>query len=359
MSNYFHVILFFRNCNPVETAPNVSEPSAVSNECISSPSHEEAILASLMDRWGLTDPDSWKIIFASQAESTRKQYRSNFLKFLQFILPLGVTVETAQLQHVFGFLKPYVQEKSAASTLRSYVAALKFYFTLFERTELVESKLFSFFAAGAQKLAPLPKRKVCVWNAAIPLQMIRDRSHPQIFLDSAREALFLLLMATGLRIDDVFKMGEEFCFEDADFVIPFVEKRKCKIKGSWSLVQKLKRYNGSARLCPVTAILLYSTFAVTVKKPGVTALFVSSTGERASKATLSRWVKELLIEAKIDASGGSCRSASTSAAYIRSLPIDVILSSAGWSSRVTFFRYYQREVNENGHEIATNLLPEM
>ena len=312
-----------------------------------------------MGYWGLADPDAWEVIFASQAESTRDQYRSNFLKFLAFILPLGVTVETATLQHVFGFLKPYIQEKYAASTLRSYVAALKFYLLLFKRNDLVDSKLFSFFAAGAQRKAPLPKRRTCIWNAAIPLQMIRDRAPPASFLVAAREALFLLLMATGLRIDDIFKMGDDFLFECEDFVIPFVEKRKCKIKGSWSLIQKLTPYNGNARLCPVNALLLYSTFSVTVRKPGEKALFVSSTGERASKATLSRWVKELLIDANIDASGGSCRSAATSAAYLRSLPIDVILNSAGWSSKVTFFRYYQREVKENVHERATNLLPKL
>ncbi len=84
----------------------------------------------------------------------------------------AVTIETVQLKHVFRFLKPLVDEKKAESTIRSHVAALKFYFLLFERHDL--ESLFKFFATGAQRLAPTPIRKEFVWDAGIPLKMIRD-----------------------------------------------------------------------------------------------------------------------------------------------------------------------------------------
>jgi hypothetical protein len=69
---------------------------------------------------------------------------------------------------------------------------------LFERTDLESSRLLKFFATGAQRLAPLPVRKAFVWDAGIPLKMIRDHAHPRDFLPVAREALFLLIMATGI-----------------------------------------------------------------------------------------------------------------------------------------------------------------
>jgi hypothetical protein len=40
-----------------------------------------------------------------------------------------------------------------------------------------------------------------------------------------------------------------------------------------------------------------------------------------------------------------CRSASTSLALERSVSIDVIMRSAGWSSENTFRRFYQRKVS--------------
>jgi hypothetical protein len=74
------------------------------------------------------------------------------------------------------------------------------------------------------------------------------------------------------------------------------------------------------------------------------ALFVSSTGTPASKDALRRWVQDLLMQAGIFASAGSCRSASTSAAFTRNCSLDDIMKSAGWSSANTFRKFYHREV---------------
>jgi integrase len=256
---------------------------------------------------------------------------------------------------VFSFLQPLVNDKKAASTLRSYVAALKFYFLVFERADLANSRLLDLFSTGAQRLAPLPTRKAFVWDAGIPLKMIRDRAHPTNFLSAAREALFLLLMATGCRVDDALKMGKDFCWERNDFVIPYLVPRKCKVKGQWTRTQRLASYSGSGRICPINAILLYSTFAVNVQKADEPALFVSSTGTKAAKATLARWIRDLLLEAGIKAPAGSCRSASTSTAYMRDIPIDQIMRSAGWSSSLMFFKHYHREMNPAFE--GANLLP--
>jgi site-specific recombinase XerD len=187
--------------------------------------------------------------------------------------------------------------------------------------------------------------------------MIRDRAHQADFLSAAREALFLILMATGIRVDDVHKLGEDFRLENGVFVIPFLGKRKCKINGQWTSEQRLAPYPGNERLCPGNALLLYATFAVPIRAPNVKSLFVSSKGQAAAKGTLCRWVKDILREAGIEAPAGSCRSASTSAAFSRNVSIDVIMSSAGWSSDLVFFRHYHRGVGKQLH--AANLLPQL
>jgi site-specific recombinase XerD len=188
--------------------------------------------------------------------------------------------------------------------------------------------------------------------------MIRDRAHPTDFLSAAREAVFLLLMATGIRVDGVHKLGEDFKLENGVFVIPFLGKRKRKIKGVWTAEQRIAQYPGNERLCPVNALMLYATFSVPIRQQGEKALFVSSTGKAASKDMLGRWVKDILHEANIHAPAGSCRLASTSAAFARKVSIDVIMSSdAGWSSDSVFFRHYQRGVGK--HVFSANLLPQL
>jgi hypothetical protein len=116
--------------------------------------------------------------------------------------------------------------------------------------------------------------------------MIRDRGHPVSFLTAAKEAVFLLIMATGLRVDDLYKLGKDFRWENQVFVIPFLEKRKCKVRKTWTRVQRIAPDMGSRHMCPVTALFLYSTFAVRVQDSSFDALFVSSTGQKAFIATL-------------------------------------------------------------------------
>ncbi len=308
-----------------------------------------------MDRWGVKSPDAWRTIFSSLAPGTQKSYRLIFTKFLQFMKTCNVDVNTVLLEHVFQFLDPLIVSKKAESTLRSYIASLKFYLRLFQRDDLVTNPLFDLFSAGAKRQAPAPKTNSWVWDAGIPLRHIRDKAHPKDFLEAAREAAFLLLMATGLRVSDLFLLSEDFSLENGVFTIPFLGKRKCKIKGRWTTEQRISAYPGSERLCPINAILLYATFSVPVRVPGEKALFISSTGRRAAKATIGGWVRNLLSEAGISATAGSCRSASTSAAFLRKMNIDVILASAGWSSDLTFFRHYQRAIK---HPVSgANLLP--
>jgi site-specific recombinase XerD len=297
-----------------------------------------------MDRWNVKSPAAWRTIFAALAPGTQRSYRQIFTKFLVFMKSNKVDVNTVSLELVFQFLDPLLQSKKAESTLRSYFAALKFYLQLFQRDDLVSAPLFDLFARGAKRQAPAPRSKTWVWDAGIPLRFIRDKPPPTDFLAAAREAALLLLLATGLRVGDIFLMSEDFSLSHGTFVIPFLEKRKCKVKGRWTTEQRISEYPGSVRLCPVNAIMLYATYSVPIRVPGEKALFISSTGRRAAKATIAGWVRDLLSDAGITATAGSCRSASTSGAFLRKVNIDVILSSAGWSSDLTFFRHYQRTV---------------
>jgi hypothetical protein len=171
--------------------------------------------------------------------------------------------------------------------------------------------------------------------------LLKNRPRPSAFLPLAREALLLLLLATGWRVNDAAKLGGKVRFDDEAAIFYFVEKRKCRIKGTYTVSQAVKRFLSSPRLCPVEAISFFLKCERKVRAND-DFLFVSSTGRRATKDTLRRWVLFELKLAGIDASAGSCRSASTSLALERNVPINIIMKSAGWSSENTFRQYYQK-----------------
>ena len=105
----------------LERASNIGQTSPVSDKSPPPTSHEAVTLECLMDRWSIADADVWQTIFASLAPKTQKSYRINFRKFLIFMRDESVNIDEVTLTHVFRFLKPMVDQKMAASTLRSYV----------------------------------------------------------------------------------------------------------------------------------------------------------------------------------------------------------------------------------------------
>jgi integrase len=223
------------------------------------------------------------------------------------------------------------------------VSALKFFFRVYNRFDLVDNPLIDMFSKGGQNMAPLPAEKLSVWDPSKVLNEIGNRPRPTTFFPLVREALILLLLSTGWRVDDVWKLGRSIFFSEKAATFRFVEKRKCKIKGSHTVTQSVKQFVGSPWICPVEAVECFLNY-VKRRRVDEKFLFVSSTGCRASKDTLRRWIREELALAGIFASAGSCRSASTSFVLERNVLIDVIMRSAGWSSECTFRKYYQREV---------------
>jgi hypothetical protein len=227
------------------------------------------------------------------------------------------------------------------------VAAIKFFLKVYHREDLAAHPLIDLFEKGAQNLAPLQREKSQIWNPQIVLDWLKTQPIPTGFLDCAKEACLLLLLATGWRVDDVWKLNCKIEWLDDSARFFFRKKRKCRVKGSFTTSQAVGRFSSESCVCPIAAVYRFMQMAQKIRKLPCSSLFVSSTGFPASKDTLRRWVMQLLARANVFDSAGSCRSASTSAALERNHLIDDILSSAGWSSVNTFRRFYQREVLPN------------
>jgi integrase len=214
-----------------------------------------------------------------------------------------------------------------------------FFLRVYNRLDLVEHPLIDLFSKGAQNMAPMPAAKISVWDPRKVLSSIANRPRPTSFFPLVQEALILLLLATGWRVDDAWKLGASVVVTEEAVIFCFVERRKFRIKGAYMVTQSVKKFLSNPRVCPVDAVTCFlnhvRSFCTNQR-----FLFVLSKGSRASKDTLRRWVRAELALAGIQASAGSCRSASTSLALARNVLIDVIMQSAGWSSECTFRRYY-------------------
>jgi site-specific recombinase XerD len=294
-----------------------------------------------MGRWRLFDVTVWHTVLSSIAPSTKASYEKIFWDFVSFFDSRGFDFDSISTPVILSFLQRFVG--MSTSRIRTAVAAIKFFLKVYKRLDLCEDPLLDMFSKGAQNLAPLPRDKCEIWNPTTVLDWIKSQSLPTSFLSCARETLVLLLLATGWRVDDVWKLSNRVNVREDAATFFFVERRKCKIKGKFTLSQHVGRFLECERLCPIRALIRFQEKATKIRKDEK-FLFISSTGSRASKDTLRHWVEFILSKAGITDSAGSCRSATTSAACERKRSIDDIMNSAGWSSENTFRRFYHRQV---------------
>ena len=100
------------------------------------------------------------------------------------------------------------------------------------------------------------------------------------------------------------------------------------------------------RLCPVYHTKLYLRYRLNVS---LDLGFFTTTIQpyhAALMATISRWIKETLVEAGINTgkfAAHSCCSVSTTAAEFLGIDIITIRIAAGWSTENTFIRHYRKK----------------
>ena len=112
-------------------------------------------------------------------------------------------------------------------------------------------------------------------------------------------------------------------------------------------------------VCPVTVLQLYlrKTAEQVTPMRSPKPVFVTSRKpiHRAKPGTIGHWIKDILSLAGVDTdnfSAHSTRSASTSHAATRGVPISDILKAANWSTQTTFERFYYRLVGSDSFQRA-------
>ena len=209
-----------------------------------------------------------------------------------------------------------------------------------------------FVRAAFQQRPALPKNTV-VWDVDLVLDYLKTLS-PVKFISIkllTHKLTMLLLLLSGQRqqtihLLDVRNMtlsGSSVKFRIGDVI-------KQSRPGTHIQEIKLKAYAPDRRLCIVTVLREYLKRTLMVR--GVEKHLLLTYGRpvhAASRATIRRWVIAVLCEAGVDLtifSPHSTRAASTSHAS-RHVPLDTILTTAGWSRESTFRQYYDKPVDQS------------
>lgn len=254
------------------------------------------------------------------------------------------------MTHVLEFLTELHCEGvgySAVNTARSALSAV--FSTDSTQTFGSHPMLIRFFKGIYELTPPKPKYKE-IWDVSVLLNFFKKQKQ-NCFLslpDLTRKLCALMLLATAQRLQTVHLikvhcicMGKNVC------EIQIVDKIKQSKQGSPNPVLRFERYREDEKLCVLAALTEYLQRTSSLRC-GTDKLFLCYVRPHgaASKDTVARWMKTLLLQAGIDNfAPHSFRSAASSDMISKGVPVDQVLKTAGWASASTFQRFYHRPVD--------------
>lgn len=218
------------------------------------------------------------------------------------------------------------------------------------------------FLKGVFNLRPTGSRYSYIWDVDLVLKYLIKLSpvkHLSI-KDLTLKLVMLLALTNAARIDSVHKLSVKKVTKlSSEFVFEFTSLIKQSRPGYGCCNFRVKAYPPDRRLCPYFVLKEYllRTRKLRGKDDNLLISYIKP-HKAVSKDTVARWVKTLMHRAGVDIgvfSAHSVRSAVTSKAKEKDVPIQDILKTAGWSKESTFTKFYNKKVLKDGEFMNTIL----
>ncbi|CAH3176796.1 unnamed protein product [Porites lobata] len=295
--------------------------------------------------------ETLNIIIDSWRESTQKQYRSSISAWITYCKEQKISITTPSLPQLLDFLT--LQSKklsySALGTTRSALSS----FINIDGFKVGEHPIISRFMSGAFNRKPTFPRYVEKWNPQIVLSHLKG--YPDTKEMSLKQLTLKLTMILALvtaqrtqtlkllSINDMQSKDGEYVFQ-----ITSILKQTSAHGGRQRHLPPivLKKYDHDKTLCVFTLLQEYLIRTSNLRGSCSQLLICHCKPHGpASKDTISRWLKQVMLDAGINTSvfkPHSTRSAATSAAKSADVPLDEIMTTAGWRSSSVFAVYYNK-----------------
>ena len=295
--------------------------------------------------------ETLNIIIDSWRESTRKQYRSSISAWITYCKEQKISITTPSLPQLLDFLtlQSTKLSYSALGTTRSALSS----FINIAGFKVGEHPIISRFMSGAFNRKPTFPRYVETWNPQIVLSHLKG--YPDTKAMSLKQLTLKLTMILALvtaqrtqtlkllSINDMQSKDGEYVFQ-----ITSILKQTSAHGGRQRHLPPivLKKYDHDKTLCVFTLLHEYLIRTSNLRGSCSQLLICHCKPHGpASKDTISRWLKQVMLDAGINTSvfkPHSTRSAATSAAKSADVPLNEIMTTAGWRSSSVFAVYYNK-----------------
>ena len=302
---------------------------------------------------------------ASWRDSTKKQYAGYLEKWQSYCSEQNIDSFSPTIEQVLHYLTELYQANCSYSAINTARSALSTIITLPGNVTVGNHPLVSRFLKGVFQTRPALPRYTQIWDINQVLAYLRHMSPVEklTLKDLTVKVTMLLMVLSGQRIQTIQMLSLEFMTLTKSTVMFKVHDKVKQTRPGKHLKDLLfKAYAPDRRLCILTYLKAYLTATQSLRGEENQLLISFAKPHRpVSKDTISRWLKKLLTLSGIDTSiftAYSVRSASTSAARSKGVPMDQILSAGGWSNASTFSKYYDKPIlnQANGEDYGTGVL---
>lgn len=205
------------------------------------------------------------------------------------------------------------------------------------------------FLKGVYQERPPLARYTEIWDVSTVINYLNISNTNMNMKDITLKLVTLMSLLSAQRGQTIHYLSlKDMSFTET--AVTFVISRPIKQSkpGSKPIVVKFVAYPVNPNLCVVSTLKMYLAYTATLRN-NEQQLFISYSKpyKAVSRDTISRWVKTVMEKSGIDVQTfkpHSTRAASTSKAFSKSVPLEHILSTAGWSSTCTFAKFYNKPI---------------
>ena len=221
-----------------------------------------------------------------------------------------------------------------------------------------EHPMISRFLRGIFNQHPPMPKYAEIWDINIVLDYYANRmDNNELSMMQLTQKLSLLLMILGSqRRHTLTTIDQNNVVIETDkmILLPNQLQKQTKPGNSISPIVYC-RYPYNGKLCVVQCMEEYIKRRSTLVDEHVAPLFITvgKPHRPATSNTIARWIKQELANAGIDTNiykAHSCRSASSSKAKEKGIPISEILKRGGWTRDSTFRRFYDKDIIGKGKQ---------
>ena len=305
-----------------------------------------------------------KVMLAARRQSSDRQYKVYFSKYLQFCRDKTINPLRASLAEGLSFLDSLHSDGLSYSAINSARSALSLVLR-FEGINFGSHPDVIQYMKGIGNLKPSAPRYSQVWDLDIVLKTLKLWA-PKQKLDLrvlTMKTVMLVLIVSGQRPQIISKLNIDrmeispnkvtFSMLQSDF--------KQGNRGTYPEKLEFSKFPGDKRVCVHTYLIEYMQRTLDIRKANKSLFLTVGTPHHApTVSTITRWIKSVFRHAGISTdkySPASVRTAVASKAVDKGVSICDILKLGGWTRESTFTKFYKKPiVKQDGQSIQSILL---